>query len=221
MAKKAEEKIVEVKEINVKYATIHIEGDGDIVLNKMNASNERQLTADDRKAQGLWEAQHRNKWEDIITSMHWRDGIPCEDTNAECTEELLSEMLAKNAPCITAFGLKKSWEQAVVRNEIDTYSTKFSNSCNVIADNGLVPIKFAEWNLDTKLMSPKRGAPITTRLNHFKGWSADINIQFTENVYSLTEIITIINCAGFGIGIGSGRSSGYGRYHVTDVKIYG
>lgn len=28
----------------------------------------------------------------------------------------------------------------------------------------------------------------------------------------------IINLAGFGNGIGSGRSSGYGRYHVEDIK---
>ena len=26
---------------------------------------------------------------------------------------------------------------------------------------------------------------------------------------------------GFGLGVGSGRSSGYGRYHVTNVTIIG
>lgn len=31
-------------------------------------------------------------------------------------------------------------------------------------------------------------------------------------------IINIINLAGFGLGIGSGRSSGYGRYKVVDMK---
>lgn len=218
MPKKSNDKVVEVKGIVTKYATITIEGDGDIVLNKMNASNERQLIAEDRKAQGLWEGQHKNKWEYIITSMHWRDGIPVEDTNADCTEELFYKMLKENAPCITAFGLKKSWGQAVVRNEIDAYSTKFDNAVNIIAVGGLIPIKFAEWRLDTRLMSPKRGAPVTTMLNHFTGWSAEIEIQYTENVYSLNEIMTIINCAGFGLGIGSGRTSGYGRYHIIDVK---
>lgn len=210
--------IIKVEGANVKYATIKIEGDGDLVLNKMNAANERQLLADDRKAQALWEAQHDNKWEQIITSIHWRDGIPCEDTNAECSEEMFFKMLETNAPCISAFGLKKSWNQAVVRNEIDKYATKFDNAVNVVATRGLVPVKFAEWNLDTRLMSPKRGAPVTTRLNHFVGWSADIEISYTEHVYSLNEIVNIINYAGFGLGIGSGRSSGYGRYHVTDVK---
>lgn len=198
--------------------TVTIEGDGDLVLNKMNASNSRQLLADDRKAQALFEAQHKNKWEDVITSIHWRDGIPTEDTNTECTEEMFYQMLKDNAPCISAFGLKKSWGQAVVQNEVDKYSTKFNNAVNIIATGGLVPIRFTEWRLDERLMSPKRGAPVTTRLNHFIGWSADIQIAYTEHVYSLNEIITIINYAGFGLGIGSGRTSGYGRYKVVNVK---
>ena len=217
MSKKAEN-IVAINSIKVNHATICIEGDGDLVLNKMNASNERALIADDRKAQTLWENQNKNRWEEIITSLHWRDGIPVEDTNKECTEELFYKMLEENAPCITAFGLKKSWAQAVVRNEIDKYSTKFDNACNIITPGGLIPIKFTEWKLDTRLMSPQRGAPLSVRLNHFNGWSAEIPIQYTENVYTLTEIVTIINHAGFGIGIGSGRSSGYGRYHVIGIK---
>lgn len=215
---KKPENTIELIPMNVKYATVTIVGEGDLVLNKMNASNARTLLCEDRKKQALWESQHKNKWEDIITSIHWRDGIPCEDTNAECSEEMFYKMLSENAPCITAFGLKKSWGQAVVQNEIDKYSTKFNNAVNIIATGGLVPIKFAEWRLDERLMSPKRGAPVTTRLNHFVGWSAEVKISFTDHVYSADEIVNIINCAGFGLGIGSGRSSGYGRYSVSNVE---
>lgn len=215
---KKPENTIELIPMNVKYATVTIVGEGDLVLNKMNASNARTLLCEDRKKQALWESQHKNKWEDIITSIHWRDGIPCEDTNAECSEEMFYKMLSENAPCITAFGLKKSWGQAVVQNEIDKYSTKFNNAVNIIATGGLVPIKFAEWRLDERLMSPKRGAPVTTRLNHFVGWSAEVKISFTDHVYSADEIVNIINCTGFGLGIGSGRSSGYGRYSVSNVE---
>lgn len=209
---------ISIKEIEVKTVTIDIEGDGDLVLNKISAPASRGLLADDRKAQAVWEEQHRNKWESIITAIHWRDGIPCEDTNAECTEEMFYDMLKNNAPCITAFGLKKSWNQAVTRNEIDQYSTKFDNAVNIIAPRGLIPITFAEHSIDTRLMSPKRGAPVTTRLNHFSGWRASVTINYTEHVFKINEIATVINYAGFGIGIGSGRTSGYGRYHISDIR---
>ena len=42
-------KEIKLESIKIKQARIFIEGDGDLVLNKMNARNERMLTAEDRK----------------------------------------------------------------------------------------------------------------------------------------------------------------------------
>lgn len=208
------EKIISVGPIKVERATVFIEGDGDLVLNRMNARTIRELTAarDGEKTV----KQVPNIWEDIITAVNWRDGYPMKDTYSESTEEVLQKMLLENAPCITGFGLKRSFCQAVVRNEVDTYSTKFDNAMNVT--NRLEPITFAEHFVDKTLMSPKRGAPVLVYINRFSGWRSQIHITYTENVYSLQQIVNIINMAGFGLGIGSGRSSGFGRYHVCDVK---
>src|SRR5699024_9267764 len=120
--------------------TVYIEGDGDLVLNKMNARTIRELT--DAREGRKTVKQVPNVWEDIITAIHWRDGYPMEDTYEESTEEILLEMLRDNAPCITGFGLRKSFGQAVTNNKIDTYSTKFFNAMNVV--NRLEPITFAE-----------------------------------------------------------------------------
>lgn len=210
----AKEKVIGIERVKVNHAVIEIEGDGDLVLNKMNARNTRALLSDDRKK--VKEAP--NVWEDVITALHWRDGIPMDNTYKESDETMMYKMLEDNAPCITAFGLKKSFGQAVTQNEIDRYATKFNNAVNVVADKGLVPITFAEWSIDERLMSPKKGAPVVVRLNHFSGWRAKFRIDYTDNVYSLNEIVNIINLAGFGLGIGSGRSSGYGRYHVVGVE---
>lgn len=211
-----EKNTVILEEVKVKTATITIEGDTDLVLNKMNARNTRLLLADDRKKV----KEQPNNWEDVITAIHWRDALPCKDTYAECDETMMHELLKNNAPCITAFGLKKSFGQAVVRNEIDRYATKLDNSLNVIGHMGtdLVPIEFTEWALDERLMSPKKGSPVVVRLSHFRGWRATFSINYTDNVYSLSELVNIINLAGFGIGVGSGRTTGFGRYHVVDVK---
>ena len=232
MAKKneatTEATVITLQPINVKHGVICIRGMTDIVLNKMNASNTRQLLADDRKAQGVWEAQHKNMWEDIITAIHWRDPLPIKGdnsdglaTNRECNEEMMMWLLENNAPCITAFGLKRSWGQAVTQQEIDKYRTKFDAAVNVVSPGGLVPIKFAEWRIDERVMMPggaRKGSPITTRLSHFIGWSAEVPIEYTTNVYNETAIATAVNYAGFSIGIGSGRTSGYGRYSIVDFR---
>lgn len=205
------EKTIELKKIETKQVTVKIVGDGDLILNKMNDVSTRQLTEQRKnKAKDL---DVPNEWEQIITAMHWRDGKP-----TDFSEQGLIDALTNNAPCITAFGLKKSFGDAVVRNEIDTYKTKFDNSMNIVAKGGLVPIKFAEHSIDEKLMSPKKGSPVLVRMNRFSGWSAEFTISFTENVYSLEQILNIINLAGFGLGIGSGRTSGYGRYHIESIN---
>ena len=213
----AKAETIELKPLPIYSATITIKGDGDLVLNKMNARNERALNATDRKKA----RETPNKFEDVITAIHWRDGIPVADTYKDCTEELLNEMLSDNAPCITAFGLKKSFGQTVVRNEIDKYSTKFDACMNIMADGGLVPIMFKEYALDERLMSPKKGSPVCVALSHFRGWSASFTINYTDNVFSFENIVNIINQAGFSLGIGSGRTTGYGRYHVVGVTQNG
>lgn len=203
-------------EAKVKHMIIKIEGKGDLILNKMNARNERMLTAEDRKSI----REKPNLWEDIITSIHWRDKLPMQDTYTESNEEQMHNALKNNAPCITAFGLKKSFENAVVRNEIDKYKTKIENAIEISSPEGreLIPVKFSEWEAEQKLMSPKRGAPINVTLNHFHNWTAEFQIDYLDHVYSRDQILNIVNLAGFGLGIGSGRSSGYGRYKIVEVK---
>lgn len=211
MAKKTEE-VIELKPICPKQITVTIVGDSDLVLNKMNDPTAKALT--DARKDKAKSIEKPNVWEEIITSMHWRDGKP-----TDFSEEGLIDALKNNAPCISAFGFKKSLGDAVVRNEISTYATKFNASANVIGEgDNLIPIKFAKHYIDEKLMSPKKGSPVLTRLNRFSGWSADVTISFIDNVYSTEQLINIVNLAGFGIGIGSGRSSGYGRYHVESIK---
>lgn len=210
MAKEA--KTITVNPIPLNTVTITIEGDSDLILNRMNDNTKKKLI-DERKDKSKSIAE-TNVWEEIITSMHWKNGKP-----TTFSEESLNDALKNNAPCISAFGLKKSFEEAIVRCNLDKYSTKFRNGVNVIAEGGLVPIRFTEHYLDEKLMSPKRGAPVLTRHNRFTGWSADVTIQFIEGgEYSLEQIIQIVGLAGFGGGIGSGRQSGYGRYHVAGVR---
>ena len=206
-----EQKTIEIKPFGNRLMEVTIVGDGDLVLNKMNDVSARQLTVK-RKGKAN-ENLKPNVWECIITSLHWYNGKP-----TVFSEKGMKEALQNNAPCITAFGLRKSFGDAVVRNEIDKYRTKFDANVNIVSKGGLVPITFTEHYVDEKLMSPKKGAPVLVHLNRFTGWKATFTISFMEKVYSAEQIVNIIQLAGFGLGIGSGRSSGYGRYHVESIK---
>lgn len=203
--------IIELKPLIKREIEVTIVGDSDLVLNKMNDVTARWLI-DERKDKAK-DTEKPNVWEEIITSIHWRDGKP-----DDFSENGLLKALRENAPCITDFGLKKSFMNMVVRGGIDKYSTKFDANVNLLDKGGLAPIKFTEHFIDEKLMSPKKGSPVLSRLNRFSGWSATFTVSYMENVFSADQIINIINMAGFGLGIGSGRSSGFGRYHVESVR---
>ena len=211
MAKKIEENVIEVKPLGNRFMEVTIVGDSDLILNKMNDVNAKQLI--DKRKDKAKDMEKSNVWENIITSMHWYNGKP-----TDFSEAGLEDALKNNAPCITDFGLKKSFGDAVVRYEIDKYRTKFDANINMVSNGGLVPITFAEHYIDEKLMSPKKGSPVLVHLNRFSGWKATFTVSFMENVFSAEQIVNIINYAGFGLGIGSGRSSGFGRDHVSEVK---
>lgn len=203
--------VIELKPLGNRFLEVTISGDSDLVLNKMNDINAKMLT--DKQKGKAKNNDTPNEWEAIITSIHWRDGKP-----NDYSENGLREALKNNAPCISGFGFKKSFGDAVVRNKIDKYKTAFDASVNVMATGGLIPITFAEHCIDEKLMSPKKGSPVLVYLNRFVGWKATFVISFMENAYSAEQILNIINLAGFGLGIGSGRTSGFGRYHVESVR---
>jgi len=211
----AKQEILELKPIEVKNAQVFIVGDSDLILNKVNARYERELRDIDLGKKTVKEVP--NMWEDILTSVKWNIPFPVQDTYHEMDESTYMYMIQNGKPCISSYGLWKSIGDAVVRNEIDSYATKIKNAVNIIAADNSIPIDFAEAYVDNKVMPLKKSGHTMAKLNRFTGWSCNFTIRYTENVYSLNQIINFINLAGFGLGIGSGRSSGYGRYHVENV----
>ena len=215
MAKKNVD-VIEIEPIEIKMARVSIVGDTDLILNKVNARYARECAA---VADGKTvKKEQPNPWEDILTSVRWNIPFPVTDTYKELKEEHYTWMLEHGKPCISAFGLYKSFGDAVVQNEIDTYSTKIKSAISVLSDNDNIPVDFTNAFIEEKLMPLKKSGHTMATLNRFSGWSAEFDIRYTENVYSLNQLINIINLAGFCKGIGSGRQSGYGRYHVVDVK---
>ena len=209
------EQTVELKPINTKIMDITIIGVSDLILNKMNKRNwEAQVNKQSDKSKTI---RATNKWEDLITEIHWRDELP---DSIEYTEETLKYLLENNAPCIVANGLKKSIADALYRNGLDKNKTKFLASVNMIAPGGLIPVRFAEHHADEKLMKPPMGSLVLAYQNRFVGWEAKFSIQYIDGgAYSADQILQFINLAGFGIGIGSGRNCGFGRYRIKEIGV--
>lgn len=211
-----EEEVIVIKEIRSKTATIKIVGDGEIICNKMSDPTARaMMDKQNNKAKNATE--NVNKWEEVITSIRWEKDIPRE----EYTQEGLGKNLdpSVNRPCISAFGLKKSCARAVRQFGIDKQGTKFEATVNFPCSGGNIPFSFTDYHLDEKLIpSPTISrVPVKALLSRFGGWEATFTIRYVDTIYSLEQICNIINLAGFGLGVGSGKKSGYGRFHIASV----
>ena len=108
----------------------------------------------------------------------------------------------------------------MTRFGLDSKGTTFTANVQVTAEDGLIPIEYVEHVLDEKLLPSNTVArtPVRSLQNRFIGWSAVITIKYVDNgQFSLEQILQIIGLSGFGIGIGSGRTTGYGRYHIESA----
>lgn len=209
MAKKKE--IITLDMPEVKSATITIEGTTDLCLNKMSYGGKMSLP---QFKSGKTKFQ-KNKWGDIITALHWKERIDEEKIYKDADEEMMNELLQTNIPCISGFGLKKSFIATISRNNVSGTGTSFSETVMLLDD--LIPVEFTTHYVREIIASPKKGSPVVSNVNMFSGWKATFNINYTETAYDFNSILSIINLAGFGGGVGSGRTSGYGRFKIASV----
>lgn len=213
MAKKVKE--ISINAMPIDTIIVTLQGDSDLILNRMCRRNRQDLL--DKQAGRPKNTDAHNDWEDAATSLHWLNPI-----GEVKSEEDFNALFENNSPCISAFGLVKSFSQTVSRFGFDAKGTEFAANVQVIAHNNLIPIRFAEHHLDEKLLPSNTMArtPVRSLQNRFSGWTAEIEVKYVDNgKFTVDQIIQIIQYAGFGIGIGAGRSSGYGRYHVADVRM--
>lgn len=206
-----EEKMVRITMPEIKTAKIMIEGDSDLCLNKMSVGNKRDLP---QFSKGKVKKPH-NKWGDLITAIHWAESIDEEAIYEDATEEMLVELIKNNKPCISGFGMKKAACDAVVRNNISQYKTSFEDTVNVLDE--LIPVEFSAHHIREFTPKVGRNNRMVACINQFSGWKAEFTVQYSETAYNLDSIISIFALAGFGGGVGSGTTTGYGRFHVVGV----
>lgn len=199
---------------DLKRMKITILGDSPIILSKMTATAEENLTGiqsgEARKGKNPVEL-----YRDIIQKIHWYEPLSNYE-DLEYTEEFLCRLLKENSPCVLGEAIWKAVLSTIVRCGFDTYSTKAKATFRVIEEK--VPIQYEEFQIDQRLIPAKKSkAPILTYRPILYGWKATFNIMFTTDIYSEEQIVAFINQAGFSNGLGShrpGTSGSNGMFHI-------
>ena len=142
------------------------------------------------------------------------------DTKEESLEAI--HMTSKGQIGFPLEGFKKGMMECTSVVGDKFFSKKLvSGAVKIInAEEGLIPIKFKKQDILKHNIGPQ-----TKFTPQFHDWSCELNIQFDQNNISEQDIMTLVNYAGFYVGIGAwrpkGGGGGSGSFGMYEVKMNG
>ena len=215
MAIKASE-IIEIKPIQIKKATIHIEGDTPLIVHAWSEKAKREMLEKQMKVTKTKAKTAKNPVEDFIRSMYWLTPMPEEMTEAAFDEAINNG--AKFGFPVTGFkqaAISAAYRMGWAKDKASLRGAFFID-CD---ENQMVEIH-SDPPIMREDMVKLQGTTADIRYRgEFRNWSADITVSFNENgQYTLEQIINIINAGGYVCGIGEWRperDGQYGMFHVA------
>lgn len=210
MSTKKEEKVIELKKVQVKSMQITIVGDSPLLMRRFSEKAKQQiLDIQTKKAKATREA--RDPWADMIDGLNWLTPMPEEKTEAG-----LNKAIANGAAFgFPAVGLKQSAISAAYRAGLSKNKVELQGLFH-IPDEYIVIEGIPEMREDY-VKIPKTGAADLAFRGEFKQWKSTFTINYIEGIYSIEQIINFINLGGFTVGIGEWRpekGGSFGRFHV-------
>lgn len=215
---KAVTKKIEVKPLKTQTIWVTIEGDSDLILNKMTDSSVAEIRESQTGKTNKKSKEAINQWQRLIEGLHWMDRK--ED---DFTEEGWKNALEHNRVGYDASGIKKGLCDAAVRVLGESKSTITNANIQVIPEKAnLVPIEFSDVAIDESIITNWKGNAFLTYRNVFSGWKSRFRIQFMPDNISIEQVVELIQAMGFAGGIGAHRvglkGGTNGQFHVTEVE---
>ena len=215
MAIKASE-IIEIKPIQIKKATIHIEGDTPLIVHAWSEKAKREMLEKQMKVTKTKAKTAKNPVEDFIRSMYWLTPMPEEMTEAAFDEAINNG--AKFGFPVTGFkqaAISAAYRMGWAKDKASLRGAFFID-CD---ENQMVEIH-SDPPIMREDMVKLQGTTADIRYRgEFRNWSADMTISFNENgQYTLEQIINIINAGGYVCGVGEWRperDGQYGMFHIA------
>ena len=216
MATSKSVEVIEIRPIEVKRATVRIVGDTPLIMHAWSEKAKREMLEKQMKATKTKAKAAKDPIEDFIRSMYWKTPMPTDMTQAGF-ERAISEgaqfcfpvTAIKQAAISAAFRMGWAKDKMSMRGAF--FIDGDENQMIEIHSDPPVPREdMAKVGMGT--------ADIRYR-GEFRNWYADLVVSYNANgMYSLEQIVNIINAGGYACGIGEWRperDGQYGMFHVA------
>lgn len=245
MAVKKVEEVIEIRPVVMRDVLVTIKGTSPLITHAWSAKAKKQILEKELGATKTKAREPRDVIEEFASSMYWLDRMPDEINENTIKEALESGVrfgfpvtAIKQAAIKTAYRMGWSKDMASLRPSFmvkASFDGYYGGDCEIDFEKKRVKIvpntyKYADL-VEIKSKPPvMREDPVTVGMGsadlryrgEFRDWSIDFVMSYNENgLYSLDQIINMINAGGVGCGIGEWRiekDGVSGSFEVADVK---
>lgn len=221
--KKASETIIEIKPLNIQTTTIRIVGDSPLIMHKWSEKAKKEMLDSMMNKEIKQKGKARpakDPVQEFIDSMYWLEGEP-----SEKTEEGFAAAIEAGARFgFPATSIKQATISAAYRSGVTKDMASMRGAFFIDGDGSdmLVEIKGCVPEMREDMVRVGMGKPDLRYRGEFKGWYADLTIRYNPNgMYTLEQLVNLINLGGFACGIGEWRperDGQYGTYHVATAE---
>ena len=242
MATKKAEEVIEIRPVELKTVKLKIVGDSPLITHCWSAKAKRQILEKELGVTKVKAREVRNPLEDFASSMYWLTPMPDEFDQASIEKELTGgARFGFPTTAIKQSAIASAYRSGWSKNMVSLQGTFFIKSdfhhyyggdLDVdydkkkieIIPNVQKPAELLEIHSDMPIMreDPVKVGMGTADLRYrgeFQNWWVEFDLTYNVNgLYSLEQIVNMINLGGFACGIGEWRTekSGVsGAFHVA------
>ena len=213
--------IITIKPLKINTMNVRIVGDSPLIMHKWSEKAKKEMldamTNKEIKAKGKARPA-KDPVAEFIDSMYWMEYEPTEKT-----EEGFDEAIKAGAKFgFPATAIKQATISAAYRSgkTKDMASLRGAFFIDGVGPEMLVEVKGAVPTIREDMVRVGMGKPDLRYRGQFDvGWYMDMTIRYdSEGIYTLEQIINLLNLGGFACGIGEWRPEKDGQFGMFHVQ---
>jgi len=206
---------VEIPQLKMETAVIHVVGDTPLIVHKWSEKAKKEIR-DKQMKKASTKKEAKDPVADFIDTLYWLDGEPEEKTQ-EGFEKALADGARFGFP---ATGFKQCAIMGAYRLGADIKTTVAKAAIIIPSEYIEIKGKAVSMREDmVKVGGISKVADIRYRAQ-IEDWEADIPVKYVSSVLSLEQVINLFNLGGFACGVGEWRNEKngvFGSFHVAGV----
>lgn len=206
----SEQEII-IPAIDIRTASIKIVGDSPLIMHKWAEKAKKEMLDKQMKVAKTKAHDKKDPFEDFISSMYWLEGEP-EEPTPEAFEKALRNGARFGFPAtaVKAAGVSAAYRADLIKNKVSANGA-FHIDGEFVEIHGVPQIR-------EDMVKIGMGTADIRYRGEFPEWWSVFTIHYNAAVFSLEQIINMINLGGFACGIGEWRAEKggtFGMYHVV------